>query len=128
MLLRPTQNFDGNVQIVGWAGRDWLASSLLASVSIRIGRVNGKNDRTRQALTPPELPSLLSLADGFPNPSRTRNGYGVPRPCDSTGVCVQPASVTGIFRGSDLAHRGLWLEQEPLVIDDRIASALEAML
>ena len=28
----------------------------------------------------------------------------------------------------DLAHRGLWLEQEALVIDSRIASALEAML
>jgi uncharacterized protein with HEPN domain len=28
----------------------------------------------------------------------------------------------------DLAHRGLWLEQEPLVIDSRIASALEALL
>ena len=28
----------------------------------------------------------------------------------------------------ELARRGLWLEQEPLVIDARIAAALEAML
>ena len=28
----------------------------------------------------------------------------------------------------DLAHQGLWLEQEPLVVDSRIANALEAML
>ncbi|HEX9772102.1 MAG TPA: Wadjet anti-phage system protein JetD domain-containing protein [Steroidobacteraceae bacterium] len=28
----------------------------------------------------------------------------------------------------ELAHRGLWLEQEPLVVDDRITNALEAML
>jgi hypothetical protein len=28
----------------------------------------------------------------------------------------------------ELAHQGLWLEQEPLVVDSRIVSALEAML
>jgi hypothetical protein len=28
----------------------------------------------------------------------------------------------------ELAHRGLWLEQEPLVVGNRIAEALEGML
>ena len=59
MFLHPKRNFDGNVRIMGWAMRNRRDRDLLASISLWIGIINGKNNGAWPILAALGLSSLL---------------------------------------------------------------------
>src|SRR5262249_42092634 len=59
VFLHPKRNFDGDARIVRGAMSDRRDRHLLASISLRIRMINGKNNGTWPILASLGLPSLL---------------------------------------------------------------------